>query len=81
MSCYRPPLAHHKHLTSITMLERLNEELRLMQVMRIFANSEPCLRLVRGPLRRRSRGLAGGQPVLNMSLLAEHEKELLKSAA
>ncbi len=43
-----PPRAHHKHLKSTNMLERLNEEIkRRTRVARIFPNTESCLRLVR----------------------------------
>src|SRR3712207_3465402 len=39
LSFYRLPLAHHKHLKSTNMLERLNEEIkRRTQVVRIFPN-------------------------------------------
>ena len=48
LSFYRLPRAHHKHLKSTNMLERLNEEIkRRTQVVRIFPNTESCLRLVR----------------------------------
>ncbi len=60
LSYYRLPLAHHKHMKSTNMLERLNmsERLSLMinvrseikrrtHVVRIFPNPESCLRLVR----------------------------------
>jgi putative transposase len=48
LTFYRLPQAHHKHLKSTNMLERLNEELkRRTLVVRIFPNSASCLRLVR----------------------------------
>ena len=45
---FRLPLAHHKHMKSTNMLERLNQELeRRTQVVRIFPNAASCLRLIR----------------------------------
>lgn len=39
---------HHKHLKSTNMLERLNEEIkRRTREVRIFPNTESCLRLIR----------------------------------
>jgi putative transposase len=48
LTFYRLPQAHHKHLKSTNMLERLNEELkRRTLVVRIFPNAGSCLRLTR----------------------------------
>ena len=48
LSYYRLPLAHHKHMKSTNMLERLNQEIkRRTHVVRIFPSQESCLRLVR----------------------------------
>jgi transposase-like protein len=48
LTFYRLPRKHHKHLKSTNMLERLNEEIkRRTRVVRIFPNTEACLRLVR----------------------------------
>jgi putative transposase len=48
LSYYRLPRAHHKHMKSTNMLERLNQEIeRRTHVVRIFPNAESCLRLVR----------------------------------
>ncbi|MGO9172068.1 MAG: transposase, partial [Rhodomicrobium sp.] len=48
LSYYRLPLAHHKHMKSTNMLERLNQEIkRRTHVVRIFPSLESCLRLVR----------------------------------
>jgi putative transposase len=45
---YRLPRAHHKHLKSTNLLERLNQELkRRTHVVRIFTDEACCLRLVR----------------------------------
>ena len=61
LSYYRLPLAHHKHVKSTNMLERLNQEVkRRTHVVRIFPNAASCLRLVRPwrwrPMRSGSRG-------------------------
>lgn len=48
LTFYRLPRAHHKHMKSTNMLERLNEEIkRRTHVVRIFPNVESCLRLIR----------------------------------
>src|SRR5262245_43018408 len=48
LTYYRLPLAHHKHMKSTNMLERLNQELkRRTLVVRIFPNPDSCLRLIR----------------------------------
>ena len=46
LTYYRLPQAHHKHMKSTNMLERLNQELkRRTLVVRIFPNTASCLRL------------------------------------
>jgi putative transposase len=48
LTYYRLLLAYHKHMKSPNMLERFNQELkRRTHVVRIFPNTESCLRLVR----------------------------------
>lgn len=48
LTFFRLPRQHHKHLKSTNMLERLNEEIRRRTyIVRIFPNSQSCLRLVR----------------------------------
>ena len=48
LTFYRMPQAHHKHMRSTNMLERLNEELkRRTLVVRISPNVGSCLRLIR----------------------------------
>jgi len=45
LTFYRLPLAHHKHMKSTNMLERLNQEIKQRtHVVRIFPNAEICLR-------------------------------------
>lgn len=47
LSFYQLPQAHHKHTKSTNLIERLNQEIkRRSQIVRIFPNSESCLRLV-----------------------------------
>jgi len=76
---YRWPLAHHKHLKSTNMLERINEELkRRTYVIRIFPNAESCLRLVRALAVEIHENWIEQHRYLNMDLLKEHKKELLR---
>lgn len=76
---YRLPREHHKHLRSTNMLERLNQELkRRTHVVRIFPNEESCLRLVRALAVEIHEGWIEGTRYLNMELLREHKKQLLK---
>lgn len=82
LSFYRLPRAHHKHLKSTNMLERLNEEIRRRtRVVRIFPNTESCLRLIRALCVETHESWLEASRYLNMSLLTEHKRELLKSAA
>jgi putative transposase len=64
------------------MLERLNEEIRRRtRVVRIFPNTESCLRLIRALCVETHEGWLEDSRYLNMSLLTEHKKAFLKSAA
>ena len=82
LTFYRLPRAHHKHLKSTNMLERLNEEIkRRTQVVRIFPNVESCQRLVRALCVETHEAWLEASRYLNMSLLTEQKKELLKIAA
>lgn len=73
---YRFPQQHHKHLKSTNMLERLNEEIkRRTLVVRIFPNSESCLRLVRALAVEIHENWIEATRYLNTELLAEQEKE------
>jgi putative transposase len=82
LSFYRLPRAHHKHLKITNMLERLNEEIkRRTRVVRIFPNAESCLRLVRALCVETHETWLEDNRYLNMSLLAEQKKELLKAVA
>jgi len=72
---YRWPLAHHKHLKSTNMLERLNQELkRRTHVIRIFPNEASCLRLVRALAVEIHENWIEQHRYLNMELLKEHKK-------
>lgn len=82
LNFYRLPRAHHKHLKSTNMLERLNEEIkRRTRVVRIFPNAESCLRLVRALCVETHETWLEDNRYLNMTLLAEQKKELLRLAA
>jgi putative transposase len=70
------PLAHHKHLKSTNMLERLNEELkRRTLVVRIFPNSASCLRLTRALAVEMHENWIEATRYLNMDLIREQQKE------
>ena len=82
LSFYRLPRAHHKHLKSTNMLERLNEEIkRRTLVVRIFPNTESCLRLIRALCVETHETWLEDNRYLNMTFLAEQKKELLRLAA
>lgn len=82
LTFYRLPRAHHKHLKSTNMLERLNEEIkRRTHVVRIFPNTESCLRLIRALCVETHETWLEDARYLNMTLLAEQKKELLRLAA
>ena len=82
LTFYRLPRAHHKHMKSTNMLERLNEEIkRRTRVVRIFPNTESCLRLVRALCVEIHETWLEDSRYLNMTLLTEQKKELLKMAA
>ena len=50
LTFYRLPRAHHNHLRSTNLLERLNQEInRRTLLVRIFPIEHSCLRLVRAP--------------------------------
>jgi len=82
LTFYRLPRAHHKHMKSTNMLERLNEEIkRRTLVVRIFPNTPSCLRLIRALCVETHETWLEDSRYLNMALLAEQKKELLKLAA
>jgi putative transposase len=72
---YRWPRAHHKHIRSTNMLERINEEIkRRTYVIRIFPNEDSCLRLVRAILVEIHEDWIEQHRYLNMDLLKEQKK-------
>jgi putative transposase len=82
LSYYRLPLAHHKHMKSTNMLERLNQEIkRRTHVVRIFPNPDSCLRLVRALAVEMHENWLEAMRYLNMDHLAEHKKQMLRQAA
>lgn len=82
LAFYRLPRAHHKHLKSTNMLERPNEEVkRRKRVARIFPDTESCLRLIRALCLETHETWLADSPYLNITLLAEHKKALLRLAA
>jgi len=79
---YRWPMAHHKHVKSTNMLERVNEELkRRSHVIRIFPNPASCLRLMRALTVDIHEDWIEQHRYLNMELLREHKKLMLMKAA
>ncbi len=79
---YRLPRAHHKHMKSTNMLERLNQELkRRTHVIRIFPNESSCLRLIRALASERDDEWFDGACYLNMEALREQSKIQLPLAA
>jgi transposase-like protein len=79
---YRLPRAHHKHLKSTNMLERLNEELkRRTHVVRIFPNAASALRLIRALAVERHEEWIEATRYLDMQLLKEHKKQQLSLSA
>jgi putative transposase len=82
LSYYRLPLAHHKHMKSTNMLERLNQEIkRRTHVVRIFPDAASCLRLVRALAVEAHENWLEAIRYLNMEHLKEHKKQMLRQAA
>jgi putative transposase len=82
LTYYRLPLAHHKHMKSTNMLERLNQELkRRTHVVRIFPNAASCLRLVRALAVETHENWLEAIRYLNMDHLKEHKKLAVRLAA
>jgi putative transposase len=82
LTFYRLPLAHHKHMKSTNMLERLNQEIkRRTHVVRIFPNADSCLRLVRALAVEMHENWLEAIRYLNMDHLKEHKKQMMRRAA
>jgi putative transposase len=76
LTFYRLPQAHHKHLKSTNMLERLNEELkRRTLVLRIFPNAASCLRLTRALAVEIDEDWVEATRYLDMQVLREQLRE------
>ena len=72
---YRLPRAHHKHLKSTNLLERLNQEIkRRTLLVRIFPDEASCLRLVQALAVETHEEWVEENRYLNMDLLREHLK-------
>lgn len=75
LTFYNWPRAHHKHLKSTNMLERINQELkRRTHVVRIFPTPDSCLRLVMALAVEIHEDWIEQHRYLNMELLKEHKK-------
>ena len=79
---YRLPRQHHKHLKSTNMLERYNQEIkRRSHIVCVFPNAESCLRLIRALAVETHEDWLEANRYINMKLLKEHKRELMKEAA
>jgi putative transposase len=79
---YRLPRAHHKHMKSTNMLERINQEIRRRtQVVRIFPSAESCLHLVRALTTELHETWIEAMRYLNMELWREQKKLLRREVA
>ncbi len=82
LTFYRFPLAHHKHIKSTNMLERLNQEIkRRTHVVRIFPNERSCLRLIRALAVEIHEHWIEATRYLSMDALGEMKKERMRSVA
>ena len=76
------PAAHHKHMKSMNMIARLNEEIkRRTNVVRIFPNTQSCLRLVLALAVETHENWIEARRYLDMGQLREQKKELLRTVA
>ena len=79
---YALPAAHHKHMKSTNMLERLNEEFkRRTHIVRIFPNEASCLRLIRALAVEQHEEWIEATRYLNMEELREHKKAKVREVA
>jgi putative transposase len=76
LACLAFPLAHRPRIRSTNGLERLNEEIkRRTRVVRIFPDSDACLRLVTALCVEQSEEWVSGRRYLDMSDLASPPRE------
>ena len=79
MTVLRLPPGNRRRLRTINMLERLNEEIRRRTyVVRIFPNTESCLRLVRALAVETHENWMEANRYINMDDLREHKKLALR---
>jgi putative transposase len=72
LSCFHFPPSFRSHINTTNMPERFNEELkRRTEVIRIFPNSESCLRLVTAMAMEQSEVWAAQRPYVNIIELHE----------
>jgi putative transposase len=72
---YRLPRAHHKHLKSTNLLERLNQEIKHRTLLvRIFPDEASCLRLVQALAVETHEEWVDENRYLNIDLLRGHLK-------
>ena len=82
LTFHQLPRRHHKHLKSTNMLQRLNKESkRRTFVVRIFPNSDACLRLVRALAIETHENWLEANRYINMDDLRELKKTTLRQAA
>lgn len=75
LSFYQLPRQHHKNMKSTNVLERLNEEMkRRTFVLRIFPNTDSCLRLLRALAVETQEFWIERTRYINMEFLKEHKK-------
>jgi putative transposase len=78
----RLPRRHHSYVNSTRLLEPLIEEIRLRSdVVRIFPNTESCLRVIRALAVEAHENWIAASSCLNMDELREHKKLALPRAA
>ncbi len=79
---HRLPRAHHKHLKSTNLIERLNQEIkRRTLLVRIFPDEASCLRLVRALAVEIHEEWVDENRYLDMELLRTHRKTNPESQA
>ena len=82
LTFYKLSQQRHKHMTSTSMPERLNEEIkRRTRVARIFPSAESCLRPVRTLAVETHEDWLEDHRYLNMDTPRELKKEALRTAA
>ena len=79
---YRLSRQHHKHLKSTDMPERCNQEIkRRTHIVGVLPNTDSCLRLIRARAVETREDWLEANRYINMQLLKEHKRELIREAA